>query len=322
MRVPGARALQLSARWLRSRSVEGGLILGYHRIAPVGWDPFALSVSPEHFAEHLEALTAHARPTRLRDLIRALDEGRPVSGAVALTFDDGYAATLALAKPLLARHAVPATVFVTTGHLGSEFWWDALARMLAPDARAGTIRLTLDGEARTWAAAPAADLDGARRRLLSVYECLHGRPPDVIREAIGQLAAAVAGGPASPAHRALTADEIVDLARDDLIEIGAHGQTHSVLATLPALAQEDEVRTSKATLERLLGRPTSGFSYPHGSASAQTIAIVRRAGFAFACASDSDVASRRSDRFRLPRFWIPDCDGRVFARWLRRWLPT
>jgi hypothetical protein len=48
--------------------------------------------------------------------------------------------------------------------------------------------------------------------------------------------------------------------------------------------------------------------------------MVQAAGFDCACSGARDVAWRGSDRFGLPRFWIPDCDGARFAAWLRRWL--
>ena len=97
-------------------------------------------------------------------------------------------------------------------------------------------------------------------------------------------------------------------------------QTHSPLALLPVADQESEITQSKMVLEQLLGRPAPGFSYPHGSVSVHTIALVRRSGFAFACASEADVTSLRSNRFALPRFWVPDWDGRAFSRWLLRWI--
>jgi peptidoglycan/xylan/chitin deacetylase (PgdA/CDA1 family) len=322
--LSGRRRLELATRWLRSRWVGGGLILGYHRISDVAWDPFSLSVSSEHFAQHLEILRARARPLTLADLVRSLD-GRPRPGGIALTFDDGYADNLSRAKPLLTKHGVPATIFVTTAHGGSEFWWDALSRLLSPGNKVPeTIRLSVSKERCTWQVPPDLNDVHARRRLLfSIYGRLQALPPPEIGIIIEELSRTVStGSPGCPPHRALTAEEVAEVAEDGLVDIGAHGKTHSFLAQLSLSDQESEIKQSKDFLERLLRRPILGFSYPNGSVSVETMTLVRGAGFAFACASQTDVASSRSNRFRLPRFWIPNWDGQTFSRWLTRWLPN
>jgi len=322
--LPGQRRLELATRWLRSRFVEGGLILGYHRISDVDWDPFSLSVSPKHFAEHLEILRTHARPLPLADLIRSLDD-RPPHAGIALTFDDGYADNLSLAKPLLAKHGVPATIFVAPSHGGSEFWWDALSRLLAPGHELpDAIRVSVGKERYTWKIRSDPTDVHARRRLLSaIHKRLLVLSPSEIRSIIDELATTVSTRSSGrPAHRALTAEEVAEVAEGDLVDIGAHGMTHSLLAPLPLSDQESEIKQSKDFLERLLGRPVLGFSYPYGSVSVETMTLVRCSGFAFACASQTDVASHRSNRFLLPRFWIPNWDGPTFSRWLLRWLRT
>lgn len=320
MTLPGLSQLQRSGRWIRSRFVDNGLILGYHRVSAVDWDPFSLAVSPEHFAQHLDILRAHGSPVPLAELVRSLDHGRIPRAAAALTFDDGYHDNLAIARPLLERHSVAATVFVATDHHGSEFWWDTLARLFAPgQPLPATIRIAVGDRLHTWTSPPPRDVIGRRRLLFSVHRVLQVLSPPTIRTILDGLSATLR--PVfSQASRALTADELRELSRDDLVDIGAHGETHSLLAQLPAATQESEIQRSKAVLERVLGRPIVGFSYPYGSVSATTAEIVRRAGYAFACASHTDVASAASHRFVLPRFWIPDWDGRTFSRWLTRWL--
>jgi peptidoglycan/xylan/chitin deacetylase (PgdA/CDA1 family) len=106
--------------------------LVYHRINELRSDPWALGVTPRRFAEHLEVLRDCARPIRLEQLSGALLDGSLPDRSVVVTFDDGYADNLYNAKPLLERYDVPATVFVTTGYVGSgrEFWWDELDRLL------------------------------------------------------------------------------------------------------------------------------------------------------------------------------------------------
>ena len=66
------RALRQIARWLSKRPSESVVVvLVYHRVAKARSDPWSLAVTPEHFAEHLEALRQHAVPLRLQQLSRA-----------------------------------------------------------------------------------------------------------------------------------------------------------------------------------------------------------------------------------------------------------
>jgi peptidoglycan/xylan/chitin deacetylase (PgdA/CDA1 family) len=122
---------------------------------------------------------------------------------------------------------------------------------------------------------------------------------------------------ARPSHRTLNMDEVSPLAKDGLIEVGAHTMTHPVLADLSVAMQREEVIQSKACLERILNRPVTSFAYPHGSYTEETISLVKEAGFTSACSSDTAMVSCHADPFRLPRFSMRDWNGDGFYRWLK-----
>ena len=112
-------------------------------------DPWQLAVTPSHFAEHLEVIRRHGRPLAVRDLTRALADGRTPRRAIVVTFDDGYADNLHHALPLLERHDVPATMFIAAGCVGrlDGFWWDQLERLiLTPGDLPPTLRLEIRGQ--------------------------------------------------------------------------------------------------------------------------------------------------------------------------------
>lgn len=88
-------------------------VLMYHRVARIdGYDQ--LTVSPERFDAQMRALATSRRVVGLVDGLRALRAGKAEQPMVAVTFDDGYRDNLVHAAPILQRHGVPATVFVTT----------------------------------------------------------------------------------------------------------------------------------------------------------------------------------------------------------------
>src|SRR5215217_5731168 len=185
MRVPGGKLASKSGQWLLGKMVGHALILGYHRVID-GPDPYQLAVSPERFAEHLAVLARMARPLPLGDLPDLLVRGEVPKRTVAVSFDDGYADVLHLAKPLLAQFGIPATVFVTSGALGRELWWDRLGR-LASTATAvrPRVMLPIGDSVFTWPMKGVTSSEEGLRRAL--YSRLRGLDPTAREAVLDQL---------------------------------------------------------------------------------------------------------------------------------------
>lgn len=341
--------LRRATRRLRARVEGRALVLMYHRVAEPASDPWGLAVSPRHFAEHLDVLRRHARVVGFGALGEAVRAGRTPRRAVAITFDDGYADNLFGARPLLERAGTPATVFFTTGSVGStrEFWWDELDRLLLqPNTLPSTLPATLSGTPhasanepdtpyvlgdaarytddqalrhrawRAWEAAPTA----RHAAYYALWKGLYPLPEAARQDALAALRAWAGAPPAArDTHRAVTPAEAVALADGRLIEGGAHTVTHVPLSEHAPAVQRAEIVRSKATLEALLGRPVTTFAYPHGAHDAGTVALTREAGFRAACTTTPAPVTRRSDALALPRFAVADEDGEAFARRLHAW---
>ena len=335
-----------SLGWLRRRWAAKSAILMYHRVAdPAGEsDPWGLCVSPAHFAEQLAVLRECGTPLTLPALARSHERGEVPQGGVVLTFDDGYADNLQVAKPLLARHDVPATVFVTSGHVATEdeLWWDELERLLLVPLRLpATLDLAIAGATHHWdlgRAAVYADDDrrrdrgrgrrawegapGSRHALYyAVWSLLLPLAARERRDVLDAIAS-WAGEPRRPraTHRVVRADELVELARGGLVDIGSHTVTHAMFPAQSAAAQAHELAESKAALEAILGAPVTTFAYPHGERAPESPGLVRDAGFACACTVVAEPVWKGSARYELPRFAVEDWGGDEFARRLTRWL--
>lgn len=98
-------------------------------------------------------------------------------------------------------------------------------------------------------------------------------------------------------------DEIAAIDQE-LVEIGAHGHTHSMLDVLPASEAEFEITESKRLLEDHLGRPVVSFAYPHGYSSSRVRQAVRDAGFTSACSVAHALSSTAVDPFAMPRIIV------------------
>jgi peptidoglycan/xylan/chitin deacetylase (PgdA/CDA1 family) len=283
VRIAGAKTVRQAVRWLSSRFVRGALVLGYHRVATAQHDPYSTLVSPQHFAEQLEVLRDSTHPLALQQAIEQLQAGNLPPRAVVVTFDDGYADLLAVALPLLNRFAIPATVFITSGYLGREFWWDQLTHLVK------------------WPLVEPPHYAGVRvrkqpiRRHRDLYQYLLTLPSTKRDELLANWITSTESGYWSHnGGRCLSREEVLQLARSSLIDIGAHSLTHPILATLPAVEQRLEIVQSKQSLEELLQRPLYAFSYPHGSGLPLTQALVQEAGFRNACSSVPAVAHSAS----------------------------
>lgn len=326
------RAIRSLYRAVRRRPKPHAVVLMYHRVAECDIDPWNLCVSPQRFAGQLEALKRSYSIVPLRELTRTVAR----QGAIAITFDDGYADNLHGAVPLLVQHAAPACFFLTSGALGMarEFWWDELERLLLRKAGLpSALEVSVGGSRRLFkpgrAAEPAQDLQGEIRAnppwkagpktrlgfFYAVWQALRALDDPARRVALDEISLQLtedAGTRAS--HRALTNDEARHLAGCPGMEIGAHSVTHATLPSLKPAAQSEEIRHSKQHLEKLLGRPITGFAYPFGDYNSETAELVRTAGFEFACTTDAGGITRESDRFRLPRLGVEDCDGPALVR--------
>jgi peptidoglycan/xylan/chitin deacetylase (PgdA/CDA1 family) len=264
---------------------------------------------------------------------------------VVVTFDDGYADNLRHAKPLLERYDVPATVFLATGYVGRqrEFWWDELDRvLLQPGVLPEALNLSCNGRSYGWELGEAAHFSEAAYRLhrswkawedpptarhalyCSLWEMLLPLPEGERRQTLDDLRAWAGAQPGCrPTHEILSVEEALALAQGELIEVGAHTVTHSALSGLPADAQREEIEGSRDWLENVLDRRATSFAYPFGRRcdyTAETVGIVREAGFSCACSNFSGTVGRSTATFELPRVQVHDMDGEAFARWLSGWF--
>jgi peptidoglycan/xylan/chitin deacetylase (PgdA/CDA1 family) len=109
-------------------------VLTYHRVNDAHPHD-RLTVPARAFAVQMQALAESGRPVLpLPDVLPALrGEAALPAGAVALTFDDGYADNHAHALPVLERLGLPAAFFVVTSLVGTASTIDRYARCCRHD---------------------------------------------------------------------------------------------------------------------------------------------------------------------------------------------
>lgn len=278
--VPALTWSGAAALFSRLQQPDGAVILMYHSVAD-GAEAEAIDpenrVAPDLFERQMAYLHRHRRVVALTEVVEQVAAGlTPTAGTVCITFDDGYLDNLRVAAPILARHGLPATIFLATGYVGraEPQWADRLFWMLR-QRRTRALDLTAYDLGRF-------DLANGPGRA-SARRALHGRllaAPYAERTCLlddvqGQLR------PQGEMPR-LTLDwtqarELVE--RYPLFEVGGHTRDHLDLRTHGGDLAQGEIQGCATDLRQELGIEPRHFSFPYGRASAETREQVRAAGW-------------------------------------------
>ncbi|MGH7415885.1 MAG: polysaccharide deacetylase family protein [Candidatus Rokuibacteriota bacterium] len=245
-----------------------------------------------HVAEHYVVLP-------VEELAECARRGRVPKRALALTFDDGYRDTLTHAAPILARHALPATVFLATGYIGtSEMpWYDLLALGFKTTSERGV----------EIAPGRILSLGSTGERLSALQTALMHlkRLPDVDRQkALGRLLGVLRPSGSQRLKRVMLDWEEADALRGLGFSIGAHTIDHPIMSRVAPEAAWGQIHGSKMDIERHLGVSVRAFAYPNGGSDdydSTTVDLVARAGFSCAVTTRRGLNSARTPVFELLR---------------------
>ena len=280
-------------RWRRGPCL---LVLTYHRVLPEGHraretEQPGMLVSPELLAMHFEVLQRYFTPVHLDDWLRAAKAGDPPPGrSLAITFDDGWRDNYDHAFPILKDAGMPATIFLVTDMVGSNyrFWPNRLAHALKAWRPHFSGRLDENTRRRMIALGipldiPGADatpewIDGVISRCKVADDASMHALLDTIETALPEIKAS-AGHPwakQNDQRDLLDWDEIRAMADTGLVRFGSHTRRHTRLREeVDPEIIDDEVAGSKRILESRLGQSIPLFCYPNGDHSPQAYARVK-----------------------------------------------
>jgi peptidoglycan/xylan/chitin deacetylase (PgdA/CDA1 family) len=273
-------------------------ILTYHRVNDEQ-DPFFPSLPTAVFEQHMAYIARSCTVLTVEDLVTRARGGSLPRNALAITFDDGYRDNLTHAAPILARYGLPATIFLTTGWIGTGEvpWFDQVALALK-----GTRRVLFEapwGETVSVATPP--------ERIRALYRSLgylKQLPDTEFRRDLQQVLHAL-GPTKSDGLRdlMLTWAEVRTLAGMNF-SIGAHTVTHPILSKVGPRRAWEEIQGSKAMIESACGRPPRAFAYPNGRPEDYNHTItqmVREAAFVCAVTTRFGANTRDTSPYELRR---------------------
>ncbi|MBR0974354.1 MULTISPECIES: polysaccharide deacetylase family protein [Bradyrhizobium] len=228
---------------------------------------------------------------------------------VALTFDGAAKDLITFAYPVLARHAVPFTIYVPTAFPDGvgEAWWLGLEQVIARESR---ISLMMGEREQRFNVTGNAE----KQALFSFVEgWLLSLPPADLSAAIADLCTRYRIDLAALSREAsMNWEDLAKLAADPLVTIGSATVNYPVLANMKDAAALREMTMGKAVAEAAFHREIEHLAFPFGDRASfrrSHVVMAEEAGFASAVSTIPGIvdAGGRTNLRALPRIsW----DGR------------
>jgi peptidoglycan/xylan/chitin deacetylase (PgdA/CDA1 family) len=276
-------------------------VLIYHRVLEQPDFMLPGDVTREEFRRQMELVGRLFNVLDLGEAVERLFNGTLPERALCITFDDGYADTHDIGCPVLETLGLPATFFVATAYLdGGRMWNDtvieALRRETAERIDLGPLGLGLGWADVSTPQGRKAAADKVIQRLRYLPNEARSRKADWFRDRLGKQL---------PCDLMMTAEQIRGLDTRGM-GIGAHTETHPILALLERDEAIREIRRGKERLEQILGKRVNLFAYPNGKFrqdfTVRDVELVASLGFKAALTAEAGVSCRSTPRFGLRRF--------------------
>ena len=257
---------------MRLRLRKRLLVLCYHSVISDDspQDPRTnIAVTTQQFESQLQILRKHWKPISLVALDALLQGAEDLPDhSVLVTFDDGFRNNLTHAAPFLMKYEIPATVFLTTGLIGTTgmLWTQEVAErqrhpnipspgyVLPPGHRLLPEELKLLPNTGR-----LAYLDDLRANSELVWNSAWQRE----------------------LYSFMSWEEVRQL-RSFGIDVGAHTVSHPVLASLSTEEARQELSACKTEIEQETGASCFAIAYPNGGKGDFTAAVTdecRKLGF-------------------------------------------
>lgn len=214
------------------------------------------------------------------EAIERIGRGRGGQRFVTLTADDGYRDNLTEALPVLERHGVPLTVYVSPALINgtAELWWEVVEDVV--EARDILYLGTRNGTVVLDCKTPAAKFAAIGR----LHEHLTVELREDEQRAALQKLASSAGIDMEKGRQSVLMNwqELRRMAAHPLVTIGAHTVNHFNLKRLDEAAARREIADVAAILRLETGTTPRHLAYPYGYADAvgkREVRLAREAGY-------------------------------------------
>jgi peptidoglycan/xylan/chitin deacetylase (PgdA/CDA1 family) len=227
------------------------------------------------FQAMLEGVGRVGRAMSMDDVVGICRSGESFpKGAFAITFDDGFENNLTVARPILNRLGIPATVYVTSRFIDENgmSWIDRIEyAMEVVNTRALMLPWSEGSVSFTTAAEKIAVLGDIRAHVKST--------PDLDVDAFvsgifRQLNMEEVRSSTEQLDQKMTWDQVREWSGDGFA-VGGHSHSHAILSFLAPFKLAREIDVSLQMLREKAGIVTPHYSYPEGLAHCYSDNVIR-----------------------------------------------
>ncbi len=257
-----------------------GLVLAFHK-----------EENSELFERIILALKARYSLVSASRLEQLLSQGTSTKNVCHITFDDGLQSFYTVVFPLLKKHHVPVSLFVSPEIIrtGDNFWFQ--------ETEDYTEEVVKDILARELQVA-AGKLNGFSSQ--AVFKCL---PVSRIKKIITCYQQQENCG--KKASQNMTVAQLKEVDHSGLVAVGAHTINHPILQNEDNDSSLYEIGESVSALARMLEHPVRYFAYPNGRPGIdfgeREMNCLRMNNIAMAFSTELDTLSPGNDLLSIPR---------------------
>jgi peptidoglycan/xylan/chitin deacetylase (PgdA/CDA1 family) len=240
----------------------------------------------------------------LDSLSRTCAATEEAGDACHITVDDGDRSFYDVMFPVLRKHNVPASLFVSPKVCVEEknFWFQEIE---------GYSRKSLAQVAADVLQVPLRILDGFRAE--SILKAMSARQTaEVLRRYQESF-----GAPAKR-YQNISIKELAEIAGSGLVSVGAHTMNHPILKNEDDASSKFEIEASVGELSSLMGARVTSFAYPNGipdmDFGEREVKLLAGSGIRLAFTTEARHVRRNDNPLRIPRIGVSDRESAGFLR--------
>ena len=297
------------------------VILMYHRVLTDNDEAIphmqpGMYVTESSFDRQMGYMSANYEVISLDDLILSLEKGGLDAGGryCIVTFDDGWRDNYLYAYPVMKRRGLPATIFLTTGFIGTGKWfWHEKARCLFMRRRDDVARICREllasgktsGNVISSVLGAVEDKEGAEGRAVTdaVVERLKAFSEKSVEDSLKRIYEALGMG--EPDERVFLNRQEVEEMSGAGISFGSHTRTHRLLTGLTPGEVREELEGSMRDLSGGKINYVPAFCYPNGNHNDEIVKAVKACGYLAAVTTGFGFEDALpEDPFRMKRIGV------------------